>query len=269
LAEPIHHSRTAEPFRLGASPGQGWQVAPDRISTLRPEPASRPASFAARPRAVEIDLTRTAVIAVDLQNDFLHGEGWFAQAGRQGRAPIERIDAFARGCRSAGLPVVWLNWGLPGTAAHLPASTLYRGKREADAIGYGERPTGRDEGTLHAGSWGAALADGLTREPDDHEVHKQRFSGFPDTHLDSLLRRMGVSTLLFCGINTDRCVFETLTDAAALGYDCVLLTDLCATVSPPAIEAAVVWLVETLHGFVAESPDLLAALSPVPPAQEA
>lgn len=269
MAEPIRPSRTSEPFRLGSSLGQGWQVAPSRVSTLRPDPAPQPVLFKARPRTVEIDLSRTAVIAVDLQNDFLHGEGWFAQAGRQGRAPIERIDAFTKACRSAGLPVVWLNWGLPGTAAHLPASTLYRGKREAAAVGYGERPLGRDEGTLHAGSWGAALAEGLTREPSDFEVCKQRFSGFPDTHLDSLLRRLGVSTLLFCGINTDRCVFETLTDAAALGYDCVLLSDLCATVSPPEIEAAVVWLVETLHGFVAESLDLTAALSSSRPAKEA
>ncbi len=180
-----------------------------------------------------------------------------------------RIDTFARGCRAAGLPVVWLNWGLPGTAAHLPASTLYRGKREAGAVGYGECPAGRDEGTLHTGSWGAALAEGLTREASDFEVHKHRFSGFPDTHLDSLLRRMGVTTLLFCGINTDRCVFETLTDAAALGYDCVLVSDLCATVSPPDIEAAVVWLVETLHGFVASSADILPALVSSPLAQEA
>ena len=79
---------------------------------------------------------------------------------------------------------------------------------------------------------------------------------------------MGVSTLLFCGINTDRCVFETLTDAASLGYDCVLVSDLCATVSPPEIEAAVVWLVETLHGFVANSADLLAALTPSDLAKE-
>ncbi|MBB3951898.1 cysteine hydrolase family protein [Aureimonas jatrophae] len=269
MAETSFPSETAGAFRLGSSRGQGWHVSPDRISTLRPRPVPRPVSFPAKPRAVEIDLARTALVAVDLQNDFLHAEGWFGRAGRQGRAPIAAIEAFAKACRGAGLPVVWLNWGLPGTAGHLPASAMFRGKREAAATGYGERSADRDEGTLHAGSWGAALADGLTREPGDHEVRKQRFSGFPDTHLDSLLRRMGVSTLLFCGINTDRCVFETLTDAAAIGYDCVLLSDLCATVSPPEIEAAVLWLVETLHGFVAQGPDLLAAFDSSAPTQEA
>ncbi|MGQ4274022.1 cysteine hydrolase family protein [Terrihabitans sp. B22-R8] len=262
-------SPTDEAFRLGTLPGQTWTMGRDAVSTLRPALAERPARFAARPNDVEIDLSRTALIAVDLQNDFLHAEGWFAKAGRQGKAPVAQIEAFAGACRGAALPVIWLNWGLPGHAAHLPASTLLRGKRTKSATGYGERLPGADAGVLETGSFGAALVEDLTRDPTDFEVRKQRFSGFPDTELDSLLRNMDVRTLLFCGINTDRCVFETLTDASARGYDCILIDDLCATVSPPEIEHAVVWLVETLHGFVADSTSLLSAFEPATPATEA
>lgn len=248
------------PYRLGRPPGQGWTVGSGRISTLRAEPSPRPRSFQARPTALEIDLARAVLVVVDMQNDFLHAEGWFARSGQPAAAPVARIEALALASRAAGLPVVWLNWGLPGSAAHLPASTLYRGKRSAEATGYGETMPGADAPVLDAGSFGAALVEGLTRAPEDFEVRKQRFSGFPDTELDSLLRNLGARTLFFAGINTDRCVFETLTDAAARGYDCVLLRDACATVSPPEIEAAVVWLVERLHGFTADSADVLPAL---------
>ncbi|MCM2504933.1 cysteine hydrolase [Aureimonas altamirensis] len=251
-------------YRLGQTPGQGWTVSGNRISTVRRAPTPRPILVDARPRAVEVDLSRTALIVVDLQNDFLHERGWFARAGRRGRAPIAQIERFSAACRAASMPVIWLNWGLPPHAGHLPASTLFRGKRDPQAIGYGETPAGSDDGVLQAGSWGAALAEGLTRTPADFEVRKQRFSGFPDTELDSLLRNLRVDTLLFCGINTDRCVFETFTDAASRGYDCLLIEDLCATVSPPEIEAAVIWLAETLHGFVTRSTAVLSAFSTQP-----
>lgn len=267
---PLSHP-TAEPddrtfHRLGQTPGQGWTVTGDRISTVRSAPTPRPMPVAARPKAVEIDLSRTALVAVDLQNDFLHDRGWFARAGRKGRAPTAAIDRFAAACRAEGMPVIWLNWGLPPHAGHLPASTLFRGKPAPAATGYGETPAGSEQGVLQAGSWGAALVEGLTRAPSDFEVRKQRFSGFPDTELDSLLRNLRVDTLLFCGINTDRCVFETLTDAAARGFDCILIEDLCATVSPPEIEAAVIWLVHTLHGFVTTS-EAIPFANPMQPVQ--
>ena len=70
--------------RLGQTPGQGWTVTGDLISTVRSASTPRPVPIQARPRTVEIDLSRTALIAVDLQNDFLHDRGWFGRAG--GRA---------------------------------------------------------------------------------------------------------------------------------------------------------------------------------------
>lgn len=249
------------PYRLGQTPGQGWSVGPDLISTLRAEPPPRPHVVKARPLAVELDLARAVLVVVDMQNDFLHVDGWFARGGQHATAPVARIEALSASCRKVGMPVLWLNWGLPGSAAHLPASTLYRGKRSPEATGYGETMAGADAPVLDAASWGAALVDGLTRAPSDFEVRKQRFSGFPDTELDSLLRNLGARTLFFAGINTDRCVFETLTDAAACGYDCVLLRDACATVSPAEIEAAVIWLVERLHGFTADCADVFPELA--------
>jgi ureidoacrylate peracid hydrolase len=63
-------------------------------------------------------------------------------------------------------------------------------------------------------------------------VHKHRLSGFWDNELDSVLRNLGITTLMFTGINLDRCLFATLMDASFLGYDCLVVEDATSTVSP-------------------------------------
>jgi nicotinamidase-related amidase len=96
--------------------------------------------------------------------------------------------------------------------------------------------------------------------PGDITVHKHRLSGFWDNELDSVLRQQGITTLLFAGINTDRCVFSTLQDGAFLGYDCVLLEDACSTPSPAYVTKGVLYIVQLLHGFVASAASLMRAL---------
>jgi nicotinamidase-related amidase len=78
-------------------------------------------------------------------------------------------------------------------------------------------------------------------------VDKYRMTGFVDTELDSVLRNLDVSTLLFAGVNLDRCVYATLMDAAALGYDCILLEDCCATTSPPECATGTLYNVAVLR----------------------
>jgi nicotinamidase-related amidase len=69
-------------------------------------------------------------------------------------------------------------------------------------------------------------------------------------------------------VNTDRCVFSSLQDAGFLGYDCILLADACSTPSPAYVTRAIHLLVRQLHGFVAQSPDLIAALPSSPPTRK-
>ena len=78
-------------------------------------------------------------------------------------------------------------------------------------------------------------------------------SGFWDTALDSILRNLGATTLLFAGVNVDQCVLATLQDASCLGYDCILLEDCSATTSPDYCLAATLYNVRQCFGFVAES----------------
>jgi nicotinamidase-related amidase len=75
------------------------------------------------------------------------------------------------------------------------------------------------------------------------------------------LRQAGVQTLLFTGVNTDRCVFSTLQDAGFLGYDCILLNDACSSSSPAYVSRAIHFMVQQLHGFNASVGAVRAALA--------
>jgi quercetin dioxygenase-like cupin family protein len=91
--------------------------------------------------------------------------------------------------------------------------------------------------------------DGLEPAPSDLFVDKYRMSGFFDTELDSILRNLEVTTVLFAGVNVDQCVLATLSDAAGLGYDVILLEDCSATTSPPYCRDATLYNVRQCFGF--------------------
>lgn len=252
---------------FGPSASNAWQLKDGSLSLVRAVPAPRPLRLPAQPQALEIDMARTALVVVDMQNDFCHPEGWFGQKGldtEAARRPIPVLQSLLPAWRRAGSPLIWLNWGIRADRRNLGPTVHFKGKRSAEGVGYGECSPIDHGPSLVQGSWGAALVDELAAEPGDILVHKHRLSGFWDSELDSILRNAGITTLLFAGINTDRCVFSTLQDAAFLGYDCVLLEDACSTSSPDYVTDGVLYLVRLLHGFTATAADLGAALADLP-----
>lgn len=254
---------TVPAARFGPAPHNAWTLDDAGVSLVRTPPKARPLHFAALPQALTIDLARCALVVVDMQNDFCHPKGWFGQKGigvAPMRRPIPVLQRLLPAWRAARAPVVWLNWGVRPDVANLPPTVLFKGKRSADGTGYAERSPEDRGRALVPGDWGAAVVDELAVAPGDFTVFKHRLSGFADNELDSLLRQQGITTLLYAGINTDRCVFSTLQDAGFLGYDNVLLADACSTPSPAYVSRAIHFLVQQLHGFVAQSTDLLAAL---------
>jgi len=248
-------------FGPGAS--TSWRSDGRRTSLVRHAPRPRPVQLDAAGDAIEFDLARSALVVIDMQNDFCHPKGWFGQRGVRlapMRKPIPVLQKLLPAWRGAGAPVIWLNWGIRADRLNLPASILFKGKRTAEAVGYADRsPEDRGQ-SLVRGHWGAQVVDELAVLDTDITVHKHRLSGFWDNELDSLLRGLDVRTLFFAGVNTDRCVFSSLQDAGFLGYDCILLADACSTPSPAYVTRAIHMLVRQLHGFVAQSFDLIAAL---------
>ncbi len=149
----------------------------------------------------------SALIVIDMQNDFcLASADLFVNQAPQAIPHV--IDAVA-GFREAGLPVVWV------MRRHRPdGSDVDRSRRAL----FAERPFLVD-------SPGVDLVAGLSVQPGDYTVFKSRWSAFFGTDLDSLLRRLGVTRLYLCGVQTPNCIRTAACDANARDYECVVLSD--------------------------------------------
>lgn len=249
---------------LGATPRNAWRVCETQVDLVRRPLEPRPVTVTAGTRAVTLDLARTGIVVVDMQNDFCHPDGWLAHIGvdvSPARRPIAPLSRLLPALRRAGMPVVWLNWGNRPDRLNLSPSILHIYKPTGEGVGLGDPLPGRGAKVLELGSWSAAIVDELPPQPEDIQVAKYRISGFQDTPLDSILRNLGLTTLLFAGVNADQCVACTLQDASFLGYDCLLLEDCTATTSPDYCMAATLYNVRQCFGFVTRSTDLLATLA--------
>jgi nicotinamidase-related amidase len=240
-----------------------WQFPGRFIDLHRPELPDRSATLRAEPAPVVLDLRRTALVVVDLQNDFCHPDGWLAGIGVDVSVLRPAIELSARAvaaARAVEVPVLWVNWGNRPDQANIPPGVAHVYDPAGTGEGIGARLPKTGSRVLTKGSWGAALVDELTVRPKDICVDKHRMSGFWDTPLDSILRNLRVDTLVFAGVNSDQCVYATLIDAACLGYDVVLLTDASATTSPAYCHDATIYNTRQCFGFTASTPDLLDAL---------
>jgi nicotinamidase-related amidase len=231
----------------------------------RPPVAPRPIELPTDSKTLHLDLGKTALIVVDMQNDFCHPDGWLAHIGvdaSPAREPIAPLKALIPLLRDASVPIVWLNWGNRPDLLNIGAGLRHVYNPTGDGVGLGDRLPSNGSPVLQKGSWAASVVDELklVAEPEDVWVDKYRMSGFWDTPLDSILRNLGRTTLLFSGVNADQCVFASLMDASFLGYDCVLLRDCTATTSPSYCLNATLYNVNQCFGFVADSAALLSAL---------
>lgn len=114
--------------------------------------------------------------------------------------------------------------------------------------------------------WNTRLSPGLEEsyqasknlDKPDAWVHKIRMSGFhtPSTDANIYCKENGIKTLFFAGVNTDQCVGGSLMDASAQGYDCILLSDGCATTSPQAAQQCWEYNSSRSYGFLMSCADL-------------
>lgn len=215
--------------------------------------------------SVRFDLGRTAIVVVDMQNDFCAPEGWLGSIGvdvSPARAAIGPIAGLLPGLRAHDVPVIWLDWGNRPDRVNLPPNVIH----VYDPTGVGEgigAAHAASPAVLEKDSWGAAIVDELelAADPADVRIDKYRMSGFWDTPLDSTLRALGVDTILFAGVNADQCVYATLIDAACLGYDCVFVEEASTTTSPAFCLDATIHNVDQCFGFCVTATALAAALS--------
>jgi nicotinamidase-related amidase len=248
---------------LGHSPNTAWRANREEVDMAAPPPQPVLARIACEPQSVLLNLRNTAIVVIDMQNDFCTKGGWVDEMGGDptpNRAPIAPLQCLLPALREAGVPVIWVNWGNRPDLANMPPNQLHLYKNSGCGTGLGDRLKCNGSPVLQKDSWAAAVVDELKPGASDIMVDKYRISGFWDTPLDSILRNMGIRTILFAGVNTDQCVLHTLTDANFLGYGCLLVQDCCATTSPGFCTEATVWNVKKCFGFATDSGKVLAGL---------
>jgi nicotinamidase-related amidase len=171
------------------------------------------------------DITKSAFIIVDMQNDFLHHDGAFAQLASD--VPERKIDMpflastipnarkLADAFRKAGRPVVYI--------AH-----ILKPDYSDAAFPYWRAAPGRKTEFLFEDTWGAQIVDELAPQKGEHLVIKKGFGGFANTPLDTILRNMGVTTCVFAGVTTCVCVSTTVRGAAEHNYRIIVASDCVA-----------------------------------------
>ena len=225
----------------------------------------------AKPDPITIDIARTAVIVVDMQNDFGSKGGMFDRAGmdisgiQKAIGPTAKVLASAR---EAGIKIVYLKMAFRPDLSDLGApDSVNRVKHLQFGVGKTIRaPDGREGRILIRDTWNTDILPELKPQADDVVIYKHRFSGFYQTDLDARLKQLGIKHLIITGCTTSVCVEATVRDAMFRDYGCVLLTD---CMSQPTLgnslpgsnhDASLVLISEAGFGWVSSSNELIKAL---------
>jgi nicotinamidase-related amidase len=163
---------------------------------------------------VRVDPTRTAVIVVDMQNDFVAEGGSLRVPDAESTLPA--IGTLLELARAYGMRVVFTQ------DTHRDGDPEWRIWPE------------------HAreGSWGWQIVEDLAPRGDETVIRKVRYDGFYGTSLDHLLRLWGVSTLVICGTVANICVHYTAASAALRWYDVIIPRDAVSALDPFDLESS-------------------------------
>lgn len=205
---------------------------------------------------------RTAVVVIDMQNDFCAPGGFGERLGNDigpARAIIPVIASVLEAARSCGLFVLHTREGHLPDLSDCPPSKLARSRRQGAGIG-DEGPMGR---LLIRGEPGHDIVPELAPLPGEPVVDKPGKGAFYRTGLHSLLRRAKIESLVLCGVTTHVCVHSTLREANDRGYECLVLEDATAAFDPRDHEAAIRMVRQQggIFGWTAKARDFISALS--------
>ena len=223
----------------------------------------------AKPEALAVDPTKSAVVVVDMQNDFGSEGGMFALAGidisgiRKAIAPTARVLAAAR---RAAVTVVYLKMGFrpdlsDAGGPEAPNWLKHRPLRAGEAL---TAPDGTASRILIRDTWNTEIVPELAPKPGDIVLYKHRYSGFYETDLDNVLKSRSIKNLIFTGCTTSVCVESTIRDAMFRDYTCLLLADCTAEPIGHGLARsnhdASLLVIQLLLGWVSESSGFIAAL---------
>lgn len=170
----------------------------------------------------QIAPSRLALLAIDLQHDFLSPEGYFARLGYDPtplRKVIPNVNRLAQAVRAIGGTVIHTRQGYRADMADMTPYERWRRTRNG--------LDGTD--ALLRGTPGFEIEASVDVGPGDIIVDKTCNGAFTHTDLDHILRARNIEHLIFAGITTDVCVHTTLREACDRNFQCLTVSDACAS----------------------------------------
>ena len=209
-----------------------------------------------------LSASSTALVVIDLQEDFLSNTGYFAKSGYDPsplRAILPTVNKLIVAARASGVRVIHTRQGYRGDMADMTPYEKWRRKRNGL------------EGTqvLLRSSPGFQIVKDIDVRDEDIIVDKTCNGAFTYTDVEHVLRAQGISHLLFSGCTTDVCVHTTLREACDRNFQCLTISDACASGDQYAHEAALhmVTVENGIFGTIADSAAVLAGLAKLPRAK--
>lgn len=231
----------------------------------------RVVTVGAKPKPIDLDLDKTAVLVVDMQNDFCAKGGILDRQGID-LAIIQRIipqiSATLSGARKLGLKIVYLKMGYKPDLSDIGPKGSINWINNQDVGAPVTAPNGAQSRILIRDTWNTEITPELKPEPSDTVVYKTRFSGFYKTGLEAILEGGGIRSLVVIGCTTSVCVESTIRDAMFRDFSVVLLSDCTAEPEgcdlPRSNHEASLYLIEKDFGWVSTSEQLLQAFKQLP-----
>jgi len=210
----------------------------------------------AEPEPLEMELKRTALLVIDMQNAFVSKGGMF-DLGGQDMSHIQKViepnKKIIDAARSKKIKVIYAVHRITGDAKEVGPLSRYR-------FNPGRMSPEFRRGSILEGTWGTEIVDELKPREDEMVIVKRRFSAFSGTELDMMLRSFDIRYLIFTGVATNICVESSLREASHLQYLPVLVTDAVAA-SPPSRQQASVDNIREIFGWVTTSKNVLDVLA--------
>jgi len=169
-------------------------------------------------RLTSINIKKTAVIVVDMQNDFVaEGAPLYSDMGNK---MMPRMVDFLDACRNKGMMIIY---------------TEHVFRKDGVDLGQFARmwPNLIGVTALLDDSRGGRVHDMVAPKEGDVVIKKRGYSAFPDTELETILKTCGIDTVCITGVATDFCCFGTARDAMTLNYNVAFLSDLTGTFDIP------------------------------------
>ncbi len=204
-------------------------------------------------RTFPFDINSTALLVIDMQRDFLASDGYIATKYPEVtalQAIVPAVKKVLQAARKSGLTIFHTREGYQGDRSDVNAY-----KR---ALGYVGQP-GPNGPFLIRGTYGHDFYDGFEPLEGEKVIDKPGFSAFYKTNLDNILKNLGITHLIICGITTQCCVHSTLRDAVDRGYFCLSLADCCAA-EDTAVHDATMQIIQAenhLFGWISSSSQFL------------